>query len=612
MHATRNQITEVVDIELSRDEDSVTSLAVASSTDLSIIAFAGINSSEQDQKAGRNQHLRCFKLHHPAKRAESAETSKHEDNAVASLSHGETKALGKTSLFTPSNAVKPETYQRVLRLLKTSETDAYIGAIATGLAPQGEVVLFDASRTPPTLSDVMQRINLGDGKEAADIDLISAEEGQYRLGYCTDYDVYLTKSEFPRAKQTREPEFVYGIPHPDTFASPKTRPKFRSLRFLAPNLILLLQNKPNRQGAELLLLELPKHASLGLIVLRKKLPKSIQVATALSTALLPASSSSDSVQHVIAIAGQDNSIAIFTIDHPSSPPYDSLKFSLHTTLLSVHPLQITSLTFSTYNAGDQTSQSPRPLKLASTSIAKSVVVHTLPLTLSVSSSKDPASQRYVLRPPQRSEAAQLTFSLIVSALVIALGAFLLQAFTEIRGSTPEYLGAKGWLSERVRAYVARPYMFDDLHTSIPDTSIPVAHIPAHPVQAVSSAVSSAIEATKEKVSLRHILSQRKSRQPDDKDDTDPEASSTDLIVVTPYGDGTALSVEVRDPATLVKDELQGKKWEEMEEAEREGWKRRLLEAGEWAVEEGEAILKGVMFSGLGGFIGERVAEVLGA
>ena len=590
----------------------MTSLAVANSTDLSIIAFAGINSSEQDQKAGRNQHLRCFKLHHPAKRADSAETSKHEDNAAASASHGETEALGKTSLFTPSNAVKPETYQRVLRLLKTSETDAYIGAIATGLAPQGEVVLFDTSKIPPALGDVVQRINLGDGKEAADIDLISAEEGQYRLGYCTDYDVYLTKSENPRPKQTREPEFVYGIPHPDTFASPKSRPKFRSLRFLTPKLILLVQNKPNRQGAEILLLELPKHASLGLIVLRKKLPKSIQVATALSTALLPASSSSDSVQHVIAIAGQDNSITIFTIDPPSSPPYDSLKFSLHTTLLSVHPLQITSLTFSTYNTGDQTSQPPRPLKLASTSIAKTVVVHTLPLTLSPSSSKDPASQRYVLQPPQRSEAAQLTFSLIVSALVIALGAFLLQAFTEIRGSTPEYLGAKGWLSERVRNYIARPYMFDDLHTSIPDTSIPVAHIPTQPVQAaVSSAVSSAIEATKEKVSLRHILSQRKSRQPGDKGDIDPEASPTDLIVVTPYGDGNSLSVEVRDPATLVKDELQVKKWEEMEEAEREGWKLKLSEAGEWAIEEGEAILKGVMFSGLGGFIGERVAEILG-
>lgn len=603
MNATRNQITEVVDIDLSRDEDSVTSLAVADSTDLSITAFAGINSSEQDQKAGRNQHLRCFKLHHPAKRADSTKTSEQEDSAAASPWHGETEALGKTSLFTPSSAVKPETYQRVLRLLRTSGNSAYVGAIATGLAPRGEVVLFDASKTPPEPRDVVQRINLGDGKEAADIDLISAGDGQYRLGYCTDYDVYLTRFDIAHSKQISEPEFVHGTPHPDTFASTKTRPKFRSLRFLTPHLILLLQNKPNRQGAELLLLELPKHASLGMIILRKKLPKSVQVATALSTTLLPAFSSSDVAQHVIAIAGQDNSITILTIDHPSSPPYGSLEFSIHTTLLSVHPLQITSLTFSTFNPVDHASQSPRPMKLASTSIAKTVVVHTLPLTLSPSSSQDLASRRYILRTPERSEAVQMTFTLIASVIVIALGAFLLQAWTEIRGAAPEYLGAKGWLNERVRDYIARPYMFEDIHT----TPIPIPHIPT---QSVPVAVSSAIEATREKIGLRRLLSQRESRRSGN-DDTNPETSPTDLIIVSSHDDGTGLSVEVRDPATLVKDELQSKKWEELEEAEREGWKRRLLEAGEWAVEEGEAVLKGVMFSGLGGFIGDRVAEVLG-
>lgn len=576
----------------------MTSLAVANSTELSITAFAGINSSEEDQKAGRNQHLRCFQLHHPAKHADSTELSK-PDSAAASPSHGKTEALGRTSLFTPSSAVKPETYQRRLRLLRTSGKGAYAGAIATGSAPQGEVIIFDASKTAPQPSDIVRRINLGDGKEAADIDLISAEDGQNRMGYCTDYDVYLMKFDVARPEQDREPVFVHGTPHPDAFASTKARPKFRSLRFLTPNLILLLQNKANRQGAELLLLELPKLASLGMIILRKKLPRSIQAATALSTALLPAFSSSGSAQHAIAIAGQDSSITILTIDHPSSPPYGSLKISLHTTLLSVHPLQIMSLTFSTFNLGDQSSQSPRPLKLASTSIAKTVVVHTLPLTLSPSSSKNPASQRYVLRSPGRSEAAQVTFSLIVGALVIALGAFLLQAFTEIRGATPEYLGAKGWLSERVRGYVARPYMFDDIHTTTP-------HIPTHSVQA---AVSRAVEATKEQLSLRHLLSQRKSRS-GEKDDT--ETSATDIIIVRPHEDGTALSVEVRDPATVVKDELQGRKWEEMEEVEREGWKRRLLEAGEWAVEEGEAVLKGVMFSGLGGFIGDRVMEVLDA
>lgn len=599
MHAARKQITEVVDIDLSYNEDSVTSLAVADSTESSIVAFAGINSSEADQKAGRNQHLRSFKLHHAAKSADSKDALD-QDRSAVSPSHGETKALWRTSLFTSSNSVKPETYQRVLRLLRTSENEAHVGAIATGLAPQGEVVVFDASKTPPDPGDVLQRINLGDGKEAADIDLIHGRDGGYRLAYCTDYEVYLTKFNLPSPRQSPEPEFLHGTPHPDTFASTKARPKFRSLRFLAPNLILLLQNKANRQGAELLLLEVPKHASLGMIILRKRLPRSIQAATALSAALLPTPSSSGSAQHAIAIAGQDNSITILTIDHPFSPPFGSLPFSHHATLPSVHPLQITSLTFSTFKHADLPSQSPPPppLKLASTSIGKTVVVHSLPLTSSRPSSKDPASQRYVLRAPARSEAAQITISVIASALVIALGAFLLQAFSEIRGASPEYLGAKGWLNERVRGYVARPYIFDDIHTPIP-------HI--LPTQPVKSAVSKVMEVTEEKLRLRTLLSQRKSRV-SDQDDID--ISTTDIIVVTPHEDGTALSVDIRDPATAVKDAVEGKKWEEMEEAEREGWKRRLVKAGEWAVEEGEAILKGVLFSGLGDVVRERVLEVL--
>ena len=33
---------------------------------------------------------------------------------------------------------------------------------------------------------------------------------------------------------------------------------------------------------------------------------------------------------------------------------------------------------------------------------------------------------------------------------------------------------------------------------------------------------------------------------------------------------------------------------------------RLLDAGEWTLEEGEAILKGVLFSGLAGAVGAAV------
>jgi glycyl-tRNA synthetase len=46
----RSEISEVVDIELSRDEDSATSLAASQASDESVIALAGINSSVAEQK----------------------------------------------------------------------------------------------------------------------------------------------------------------------------------------------------------------------------------------------------------------------------------------------------------------------------------------------------------------------------------------------------------------------------------------------------------------------------------------------------------------------------------------------------------------------------------
>src|ERR1700733_5493521 len=64
----KDQLKEVVDIELAKDEDSVTSLAVADSSSAALTAFAGINSSVTDQNAGKNEHLRSFRIGLPARK----------------------------------------------------------------------------------------------------------------------------------------------------------------------------------------------------------------------------------------------------------------------------------------------------------------------------------------------------------------------------------------------------------------------------------------------------------------------------------------------------------------------------------------------------------------
>lgn len=698
----------MADIQLSSNEDSVTSLAISQSTASSGTALAGINSSTEEQNAGRNEHLRSFELRYPPRRKTAPHASE-TLNEQALESKDATKALRRASLFTPSTAAKKETYQRTLRLSRPKkEEKERLGAVATGLAPEGEIVAFDASVESPTAEHVLRRIRLGQNVEAADVDITDSQDSDFHLAYCTDYEVFIAKISRTDIK-TPEPASVYGTTNTANLASTSARPRFRSLRFIAQNLLLLLQNKPNRSGVELLLLELPSPPSLGHIIFRKRLNRSVQSATALSTSLLPPSCPSGTAQTVIAVAGQDNSISIFTLDHQSQPPFSSPKFRNHAHLRNVHGLQITSLTLSIFHLpSDLSTASPQYLKLASTSIASTVVVHSLPLTPYPLPTAKQRPSRYVLTRPGRSEATQMTFSVLISAIVIAIGAFLLQAFTEIRGGTPEYLGAKGWLSNRVHGWIARPYMFEDvteklgvpgvetepmkgiqsqleelkdgvkaaLHqpkvVEVPgvetkssagtksqatgirngvqdedrqpgEEAVPAAENAAdgvkgqvwegleglkqqhekieegaanaakgakkgaeHARQSVADATHRAknsIASAQSKLGLRDLLSRRASLDHENASDQGPSD-----IIVRHDEDKSSLSADTRDADTVIGETH--KRWEELEQHERETWKRRLIDAGEWAVEEGEAVFKGVFFQSIKLAVGAAVEAAL--
>ena len=652
------------------------SLAITQSTDSSAIAFAGINSSTADQNAGKNEHLRSFELQYPPRRKAGSDSV---EKLVAENKPGDkTTALGRVSLFTPSTAATKEAYQRVLRLSPTSINSNFrLGAVATSLEPDGEIVLFDAGQKEPTSQDVRRRIRLDKGQEAGDVDIIAIEREEHLVAYCTDYEVYITRVASSKQSAQAEPILVCGTPFPDAFAPTKARPKFRSLRFLQPNLLLLLRNKVSRGGAELIALELPSSRSLGTVILCKSLHRAIKAATALSVCQLPASVPSENVQNVIGVAGQDNSITILTLDHPQQKPIPSLKFRTHAVLRDVHTNLITSLSFASFRSpAEPAAASPQYIKLASTSIEHTVVVHTLPLTPYPPPRRNRNPTRYVLTPPGRSEATQLTLSVLISAFMIALGAFFLQAFTEIRGGTPEYLGAKGWLSDRVHGWIARPYMFDEAVQSVkvprvvtqaseearsgvtetvesakiggdsikipgvndlrvpgvePDQAEGVKSVAAEvagnsgdkftqvkdAVQDVGEAAKSGVEQVIEDVSdsaakaqkrlgLRSLLSQRSSNSAAD------SVSSEDFpadIIVQHDENSKSVTADVRDASTVIGDAH--KKWEDLEAHERETWKRRLIDAGEWAVEEGETVLKGIFFQNIAQAVGSAVGHGLG-
>ena len=525
--------------------------------------------------------------------------------------HGETKALGKTSYFKPSSASSKETFQRVLRLSRKKEDNGpRLGAVATGLAPEGEIVLFKADTSRPGKDDMRGRITLGQKEEAADVDIMElddaeGERARFQVAYCTDYDVFVTEVHYTQKNNGSESKCILSTPHPDAFASNKSRPKFRCIRFVTAKLLLVLQNKPNGAGSELLLLEMT-----GKISLRKKLHRKIKSATAFSIAHLDASTPSNIDQHAIAIAGADTSITIITLDRFLSYPQGKVKFRSHSFLPSVHPTSITSLSFSVFHppTSNWNATPAQYLKLASTSIANTCVVHTFSLTPYPSPPKPDTPARYLLTAPGRSNLAQNTISTLVAVLAIAIGAFFLQAFTEIRGGTPEYLGAKGWLSERVHGWIARPYMFEDGYMSAAvdhyGASLSGAsEAAATPIHVIKSATTGA----QEKLGLRDLLAHRNIGS-----DTSDNANSGHAIVVRDSsgaeGDRGALSAHLLHENDLENEEQKAKRWEELTEHEKETWKARLTEAGHWSASEGEAVLKGVFFSGLANIVGAFVGN----
>ncbi|KAL6713216.1 hypothetical protein ACLMJK_009337 [Lecanora helva] len=606
----RQDLSEVVDIDLSRNEDSVTSLAYAQSTKQWATAFAGINSSNAEQQKGKNEHLRSFLIQYPSQR--NADNDK-EDEKTGEF-QGETKALGKASLFSPSTSKTKETFQRVLRLSKKRKDNGpRLGVVATGLASEGEIVLFKADTSRPGKDNVLGRIALGK-EEAADVDTVDLDENEetdkFRVAYCTDYGVYYTDVDYSQKDNGSKSECIYSTPHPDTSASSKVRPKFRSIRFITPKIFLILQNKPNGTGSELMLLD-----TTGRIIIRKPLHKKIKSATALSVAHLDSSPESAIDQHVIAIAGADTSITILTLDRFISKPKGRVKFRKHTFLPSVHPTSITSLTFSTFHrpTTDWNKTPAQYIKLASTSIANTCMVHTLPLSPTTIPPKSDAPARYILPPPPKSNLAQNTFSTIVAIIAIAIGAFFLQAFTEIRGGVPEYLGAKGWLSQGLHDWIARPYMFEDglpSSVNLGNEISGAANVASEAAAETAQVIRDSAAQTQERLGLRDLLAQRNIGS-----DTSDNANTDHEIVVSDHpsssssedGNGeTTLSANLIHTDELSKDSHhhhKAKRWEDLAEHEKAAWKQRLIEAGQWTFDEGEAVLKGVLFSGLAGLVG---------
>ena len=548
----------------------------------------------------------------PRKTTQSAEANekdeaKKDTQSKEEVIPGKAIALSQASLFRGKNGPgSSDTYQRVTRLSPWPkgkdgiEKHTRVGAVATGLAPSGEIVFFRVTETPSG-NDIIGRIQLSGNEEAEDLDFVNLEDdlgktddahGRFLVAYTTGSDVMVGEISSNSSPEVRS---IYTIPLPASGAR-TARPKFRALRFLSPRTLLLLPNAPNRGGSELVLLQLPTVKSeKSKILRRRRLPRTVKIGLGLDICQLGTNPQGQQ-QTVIAASGSDNSIPIFTLEYGPNRGYSN--FRPYTTLRDVHPFSMTKLTFSTFIAPAHPvtpDVGPQNIKLASVSMGNTVVVHTFPLSPFPTSSRTP---RYVLVIPGPAEIWELVYSIIILLFSISAICVAMLAFAEIRGGTPPVLGATEWLPDSIRGAIAREYVipprdkltyFDTLlapRASGVDTDIPVATI---------APTDSQIE------SLREILDRvhRAGAAPADLETVAPQSLS--VIVRCGEGHDAEQSVIIETAASASTDESEQSEeeklqaWEDLSASEQNIWKQRLVDAGRWTASEGESHLVGVLF-----------------
>ncbi|KAI0486900.1 hypothetical protein F4859DRAFT_502255 [Xylaria cf. heliscus] len=558
------QLAEVSELELSPNEDNVMSLVVAGpekDKPLNTTVFAGVNSSPADVARGQNKHLRALTISQPGK------------SATAKTGGVKISEVARDALFVHKDK---DTYQRILRLSPAYEgltNSPRLGAAATGLSKQPQIALFNVPST--NSRQWKSRGRLEPSVEAMDLDVIQTGPDTYQLAYCDDYDVFTV--EVSKA-EVSEPKCVYTI-QPDEGEAVKA--SFKSLRYLTTGFLITVVNNPQSRGVALHGLRLPKNEDEDArLAIRAKLPSSVSKATSLAVRnLSPVASPSDKqdeAQFVIAVAGNDSSISLYTLEHKSAFDSDILSdLAPFQVLKSVHPSSITNLAISTFASpkGSTKSSSELCVKLASVSVGCSTVVHSIPIKKhvggSASTKKTGAlskATRYVVALKSRSESPALVITLVSLMFLILL--LVGQVIVEAKGLSEPIIGAKNYLPT---SWV------------VPIRKVARIKEPANEQKTIENLLSDLNAHHSQQIVIKH----------------------DDLGVVGPDG-LLPLHVDVHDeeahgPATS---------WENLEKKDQDLWKQRLKNSGHWMEDMGESIFKGVLFGEIGGAIGNIVGEAL--
>ncbi|KAI8634892.1 hypothetical protein F5Y19DRAFT_129263 [Xylariaceae sp. FL1651] len=555
------QLAEVAELELSPNEDNVMSLVVVGlqkDKPTTTTVLAGVNSSPQDINRGKNEHLRALTISQPGR---SAKTGGVKISEVA-----------RNALFVHKDK---DTYQRILRLSPPHEgltSSPRLGVVATGLSKQPQIAIFDVPSTNNPRWKTRGRLDLR--AEAMDLDVIQTGPDTYQLAYCDDYEVFTVEVS---KTAVSEPKSIYTIVPDDGETG---RASFKSLRYLTTGFLVTVVNQPKSQGVAIHGLRLPANdEEKARLSVRAHLPSSVSKATSLAVRnLTPVASPSDKqgeAQFVIAVAGNDSSISLFTLEHKSALDFDILAdLAPFKVLKSVHPSSITNLSFSTFAPpkGSTKSSSELCVKLASVSVGCSTVVHSIPIKRQVDKSVatrkggPPKPSRYVVALKSKGESPATVITLISAVFLILL--LVGQILLEAKGVTEPVLGAKNFLPAS---------------WTVPLRKAPRVNEQTNTQKTIANLLSDANVHHSQPLVVKH----------------------DDLGAIGPDG-LPALHVGVHDedvhgPATA---------WENLEKNHQDLWKQRLKKSGHWVEDMGESIFKGVLFGEIGGAIGNIVGEAL--
>lgn len=526
--------------------------------------FAGVNASPAAVSKGQNAHFRVLSI------------EKEGQAAVESISEH-----SRSSLF---QGREKDAYQRITRLSKPYTNQPQLGAIATGLAKKSEIVIFDTSVTSRPIS----RGAITDIKEAEDVDFIQIGDREYIFAYCDEHDIYIKK--IASDDDAEAPECVYITPATRGSEKPTT-PKFRAMRFLSKEFLIMLTNIHGNGGVVLQIFRLPPSGKGQCRLAQSlRLPSRITKATGMEVCnLTPPTTPSEPqgyTQFVIAVAGHDISLNLFKVDYQSLAGISVVSaIKPFRTFRNVHPLQITSLAFSNFTPPAQpiTANTPsQHLKLASVGVANTVVVHTLPLfpvPLSMKRGQS-TTPRYVIALP--SSAAALGMGFLVSVLGIALVAMFIQGILEIRGSSPVYLQTRHYVPIVWQQALGRPYEYEYAKQGTIETET--------------------IKMQKRRPTKPLARAMGKSSGGEGFSADDLALKEQDKLVQNLKDAGKWSEI----PEDVQK-KNKGKTWDELGHEEKEHWKKALKEAGNWAEDLPENVFKGIVFGELGGAVGRAVA-----